>query len=115
MSYEGYTEYLCEKGHYFTVDAMDDWDYRPGQGHVRAQQECEVCKGKLAFMASVDETNGVDPEQPHTFDAPRVQYAFEDLPCMDRFGNKYYAFRPLFAPAPGSRWIKINQEKSDDE
>src|SRR5574337_345021 len=52
MSYEGYVQLLCEKGHYFTEDYYifglsedDDW-------------RCGVCGGHLAWWNCVDLTNG---------------------------------------------------------
>jgi hypothetical protein len=48
MSYEGHTQYVCEKGHYDTSDCYDELD------------KCKVCGAKFAWTNSVDETNG-DP------------------------------------------------------
>jgi hypothetical protein len=46
MSYEGYEQYLCAKGHYWCADCHDD----PG--------DCETCGGPAVWSNSVDVTNG---------------------------------------------------------
>lgn len=53
MSYEGYEQHLCKKGHLFCVDAMvfiglDEEDV----------QKCPYCSESSVFFNSVDETNG---------------------------------------------------------
>lgn len=48
MSYEGFEQHICEKGHYFEVDAMET--FMGGDVH------CE-CGAKSAWENSVDETN----------------------------------------------------------
>lgn len=48
MSYEGYTEYLCEKGHYWSANCYFD-DGEP----------CAVCGGAPVWRHAVDQTNGV--------------------------------------------------------
>ena len=59
MSYEGYEEHLCVKGHKFTVDAYDStmayWD-----AESKATQYahlCPVCRVKSVWYNMVDETN----------------------------------------------------------
>jgi hypothetical protein len=47
MSYEGYTQYLCEKGHLTTLDCHSDLDL------------C-ACNSKMAWINQVDETNGCE-------------------------------------------------------
>ena len=55
MSYQGYTEYLCEDGHYWTQDAFDD-----------PVVSCVVsgCPRPVAWTHEVDQTNGTDPNEP---------------------------------------------------
>lgn len=58
MSYEGYTQNLCENGHRFDVDV-----------HARYGKEplCPICGRRAAWSNSVDETNceaaGFIPEE----------------------------------------------------
>jgi len=47
MSYEGYTQYLCAKGHYFTKNAYDYSDV-----------VCDICSNGAVWWNQVDETNG---------------------------------------------------------
>jgi hypothetical protein len=48
MSYEGYTQILCKKGHYHTIDCYDDIN----------SFRCPDCHTKPAWWNSVDLTNG---------------------------------------------------------
>jgi hypothetical protein len=50
MSYEGYTQLLCEKGHYFTKDC---WEYDFTEDIV-----CPTCKSKVVWENGVNTTNG---------------------------------------------------------
>lgn len=63
MSYEGYVEYLCEKGHYFSFDCYDDPD----------KPACPRCGGPPVWKHSVDQTNGEvldDSGKPYPETAP---------------------------------------------
>jgi hypothetical protein len=48
MSFEGYYQLLCEKGHYNEKDAYD----------FSQEESCPVCGGDLIWKNLVDETNG---------------------------------------------------------
>jgi hypothetical protein len=50
MSYEGYTQVLCENGHYFTYNC---YDYEDFDGW-----KCPECQTEIAWSNMVDETNG---------------------------------------------------------
>jgi len=77
MSYEGYTEFLCEKGHRSVVDCYE-----------RDPTTCGVCQGKLTHRHSVDCTNGVVRGDPGTRNAPVAEIGVED----------YTATRKLYKP-----------------
>ena len=47
MSYEGFEQFLCKNGHYYTVDAYGD---KP--------KECYTCGAKFVWWNAVDQTNG---------------------------------------------------------
>ena len=52
MSYEGFSQYLCKEGHYWTADAYEgyfDDDYSP---------TCPKCGLKAVWENGVDITNG---------------------------------------------------------
>lgn len=51
MSYEGYTQYLCENGHASIKDAYDDY-------FNEEFFKCPCCNGKQAWSNMVDVTNG---------------------------------------------------------
>ena len=49
MSFEGYYQILCKKGHLSTLDVYDDFEEK--------QWECR-CGAKVAWVNMVDTTNG---------------------------------------------------------
>lgn len=61
MSFEGYEEYLCEVGHYATAGA---WD--------APVSICPTCHAPIVWHRVVDETNGIDPNDPTTMPATLV-------------------------------------------
>jgi len=50
MSYEGYNQFICKKGHLFHKDAYE-WDELD-------KVRCPHCKAPVAWWNSVDVTNG---------------------------------------------------------
>jgi hypothetical protein len=52
MSYEGYVQYLCKNGHYWTVDAYDDYE------STCPDCCCPDCRERPYWENCVDETNG---------------------------------------------------------
>ncbi len=58
MSYEGYTQNICEKGHLTTTEDL------PWQSDDSVT--CEICQSEIVFRNSVDDTNcdsvGVIPD-----------------------------------------------------
>ena len=62
MSYEGYTQFICKKGHYWTKDCyMADED-----------QHCYVCNDKAVWENMVNETNGSYDTNPATGNYERI-------------------------------------------
>ena len=49
MSYEGYSQFLCRKGHYWTEDCY--------LADIKTSV-CPICKGKAIWENMVDVTNG---------------------------------------------------------
>jgi hypothetical protein len=95
MSYEGTEEYLCEKGHYTAYDCNSG-----------TPAECSICKAKIKYHHSVDETNGFDEEDPRTTSAPTLGIGFEDDWHTDHYGNLYALKVLLFSPN-SSEWREI--------
>ncbi len=54
MSYEGYEQKLCKNGHYWTVDAFENYCGFDNDGF----SNCPCCKEKEVWSNSVDTTNG---------------------------------------------------------
>ena len=50
MSFEGYYQQLCKKGHYTTVDAI---------GYEDEDDNCKICGEKIVWWNLVDVTNGI--------------------------------------------------------
>lgn len=101
MSYEGYTEYLCEKGHYLARDVYAD-----------ALASLCTCGARLAFVHEVDETNGEDEELPDTMPAPKEEIGFDDIPCADHYGNRFFTKRMRYRPI--SDWHELPQPPSSN-
>ena len=55
MSYEGYVQRICEKGHYSTADAFEEYGYVPGYEEEDLPR-CH-CGAKIVWRNSVNETN----------------------------------------------------------
>lgn len=87
MSYEGYEELLCKKGHYSTHDCNDD--------HPAV---CVICGEPNLYRHSVDQTNGYNKEYPSTCEAPKTEIGFEDDWREDHYGNKYAVKIHLYEP-----------------
>lgn len=99
MSYEGFTEYLCDNGHYWTVRAGE----KDFEGQESQKMFCVHCGYPFAFFSEVDQTNGVGEEAPGSFEAPKIEYGWEDIPKKDHWGVSYSEKRPLFLPDVRSR------------
>ncbi len=87
MSYEGYTEYLCNNGHLTQQDAMYEM-------YVEEVKECCRCHSSFIFRHSVDQTNGIEYQEngepyPDTISYPFEENGFEDVWHKDHYGNKY--------------------------
>lgn len=104
MSYEGYTQYLCEAGHKYDVDLFSTKDI------------CPVCGKEPKYEAEVDQTNGIDEDDPNTFPAPTKETGFTDTWKVDHYGNKYALKHIMYEPEVGSRWIycPLNSEIKHD-
>lgn len=97
MSYEGYYELLCPRGHYEAYDCYAD-----------APSECAYCGAPFAYRASVDQTNGCVPGCPETCPAKKRKLRSEDRWHTDHHGNRYATRLERWKPAPGSTWQKLN-------
>ncbi len=95
MSYEGYVEYICVKGHLFARDCYSD-----------EPAICIRCRGKVAYIHPVDETNGIDEDDPGTFSGDVEIVGEEDTWHRDHYGNKYATRITLVSPN-SKVWRKI--------
>lgn len=97
MSYEGFQEYLCPKGHYNVRDAYSD--------------DCEACPDcgePITYYHPVDQTNGEDPNNPACCVAEVEPIGAEDTWHEDMYGNRYATQETLYKPAPGSAWMAVD-------
>jgi hypothetical protein len=84
MSYEGYTNVLCEAGHLHTFDA---WDYSSpvatGEAVSMRAWSCPQngCGKRIAWHCDVDETNGVGVETGRCPGAVRLEVDRPALGC----------------------------------
>lgn len=111
MSYEGYTEFLCEKGHYLCYD-VHCYIVRTSGAYSCV---CEHCGTELKWMHDVDQTNGLEVDDngdvleiqlPSLVDAPKKEIGFDDIPHVDHHGNKYFTRSKRYAPV-GDIWSLI--------
>lgn len=102
MSYEGYQEYLCAKGHYVVRGAFAD-----------EPEYCPRCGGDIAYRHSIDVTNGVEEDDPSTMPAPKDQIGSEDDWQKDHYGNPYALDIPLYQPL--EQWRPYRLGNRDDE
>jgi len=107
MSYSGFREYICEYGHYTSIDCWDD------------QEKCN-CGAKFKYRHSVDTTNGYGDHRDYLalqgcdyddsyFDerAPKKEIGFTDIWHEDHYGNKYATKQLRFAP-DSNVWMELN-------
>jgi hypothetical protein len=92
MSYEGYEEFLCPNGHYFSYDAMYMRDGHDGP------LLCPHCQQSPVWTRSVDVTNGVDPEYPESQEGRKSKIGFDDAWHTDHYGNRYATKVQRYAP-----------------
>lgn len=93
MSYEGYVEYLCSKGHLSSLDVYfyDDLEHNC----------CQDCGEDFVFQHSVDQTNGIEYDEDDkplsgTIAYPFKEVSFEDIWHEDHHGNRYATKRLIF-------------------
>lgn len=99
MSYEGFEEYLCKKGHYYTGDAFDN------------APDCPYCSSAPAHYHAVDCTNGIEEGCPGTTMGEKIPNGHWDMPQVDVLGNKYVKRINIWLPT--NHWRKIPAYKKD--
>ncbi len=76
MSYEGYTQYLCENGHSLTRDCMES-----------NPKVCSYCEARVVWANGVDQTNG----SLHQFDLTDEQWGdLDDEYTDDEWNDLLY-------------------------
>lgn len=91
MSYEGYIQYLCPKGHLWELNVYE----------LDEIIVCPYCDREPVFHHSVDETNGVELDDEGVPISNTVPYKFEeigweDLWYTDHYDNNYAVKIPLY-------------------
>lgn len=94
MSYEGYTEFLTFSGEYLTYDSYND--------HPEYRNDIE-------WYHLVDETNGIEYDNPSTFPAEKIEIDHVDIWREDHYGNRYAIKSKRYIPAINSTWEKYNE------
>ncbi len=110
MSYEGYEEFICENGHYTSIDSSY---FSYGTDNIEVQKKmkaCPCCGESYKWHCSVDQTNGYYADEPHTFDGGKKVVGFTDNWHVDHYGNKY-ASKILHYEPLGDRYKLIEMEK----
>ena len=57
MSYEGYSQFLCKKGHYWKVGCYDQHQMYEADDEV-IKEKCPTCSEEEVWENSVNTTNG---------------------------------------------------------
>lgn len=96
MSYEGYREFLCTRGHHSRVGCWDD-----------DPTTCAFCKAPIAYRNSVDLTNGQDESEPWSMPGPKTEIGHDDDWRADHHGNRYAIKVRKYEPGV-ERWRKIS-------
>src|SRR4051812_41451925 len=102
MSYEGYTELLCDGGHYGAFNV-----------YVERPKRCAICRKFWAYRHSVDETNGFIEDDPGTYPARKEAITYEDIWHRDHYGNRYATKRLLYRPL--DNWHKITYPQPQEQ
>lgn len=109
MSYEGYSEFLCAKGHYSSADC-----------YASDPTACGFCGSLITHYHAVDGTNGIEyadydednkpigPPLDYTVPAPLEEIGFDDDWKFDHHGNKYSRRVPRYKPTGSWRSIKTS-------
>lgn len=108
MSFEGYDEFLCKKGHYWAQDAYDP-----------REPFCPRCGQEAQCHHVVDQTNGIvymENGEPHpsTVPYPFEEIDYEDKWHEDHYGNKYAIKIPLYKPKELSDYEETGSVICDD-
>jgi len=67
MSYEGYSQFLCTEGHYWTIDCY----------FIKKDNWCSICCKKAIWGNMVNDTNGCEPSD--NYEALNTNWDFGDL------------------------------------
>lgn len=73
MSYEGFYQRICEKGHYWEIDAYS----------AEANSHCPVCQKKIVWENQVDQTNGSYDEDCNRIDGYVSLRPFKVKKCKE--------------------------------
>lgn len=106
MSYEGYEQYLCTNGHYWTLDAITS---RYGS-YPKEMYQCTFCKAPAVWMNDVDQTNGCDDSHPECCDYVTLEV---DMPVETHAcscGN-VHAVKPPTYKIPVDKGRMIQEER----
>ena len=103
MSYEGYKEFLCERGHHLGCDCMDS-----------DPKACRHCGGAIEWSRSVDVTNGEYPDYPGSLPGRKTLIEKEDVWQTDHYGNRFATKLFRYGPVKGDwRKVRITSARSD--
>ena len=71
MSYEGYSQFICKNGHYFTLDCS----------YADDNPECPNCFSKPIWENGVDQTNGCESTDDNPSDLSHTHEKVGDCIC----------------------------------
>lgn len=101
MGYSGYVEYLCENGHYFYADALDE-------AYSNKQKTCHICGQDPVWYNCVDQTN----DNPPGFTEFKVKTPAEYSSCKECGHSRRIKEETYHIPTEED--MKQYQKKVDD-
>lgn len=96
MSYEGANHKLCPNGHYHGYDALEEM-------YESAIDVCPDCGSFFALEFCQDQTNGEDPEEPHTLHPELVVIQAEESQTCN-LGHYHTIKKATYKPKDPSLW-----------
>ena len=108
MSYEGYSQFLCKKGHQWTVDAH--LLMHGGEDEVR----CPKCGGRPAWENMVNLTNGSFDEDDNRIDNyVELKIKSETSGFCSSCGKKHICDVTYQIPEDKGRWVQDEEAEGN--
>ncbi len=109
MSYEGYVEYICEDGHYYTIDVYDTIDAFDETLKSKSSA-CKFCDKAIRYIHHVDQTNGYEESDLGTCDGKKKLLGYQEVWRLGYHRNNNsngYSRKVAVYQPDGDMWIDL--------